>query len=1193
MAPTRRSTTLVLAAAVLVALVASLGWWLASGGRARAGGSSAASPAPAVPRAEAAPGAAQLAKPQAPETTQRRAAEEPALAAQPELDPADARWIDGRVLFPPGAPSDPTLAVVAVRRSASAHETPSLMQMVLGTGAFVEWFQAGRDQPFARAAVGADGRFSLAVPKELDSVSLDVDGRWLRLGSALPVALVGERTHVELRAALGGFVAGRVLAPEDASMTERDLEGGLAWLLPKPQGFDPAAFAEFPRLVQRVALDVHGRFELRGVATGRPWTVFVEPPWLQTASADDVRVEPGATLELELEPERGATVIGVVRDDRSQPIEGAELVVADSIDALEDRGGLGALLARRAQSAQDGTFRLSGLPTGSVRVRARKEGIQRSSLERLELEPGQVLTGVVFELDRGKHVAGRVVWPDGTPAAGALVQAGRAGRRVEQEAGAGARGLDRDVQAAIGAALGGDLGMRRVRDETTTDAQGRFVIDGLGLGDYVVEAWASEVGPDGERRDGGVRSEALDPSVDGLELVLIPQRVLGGTVVDQAGRPVERFDVDVAARAAEDNPLTIVFGSKPAHVFEGTAGRFRMPGLEAGQWALTVRADGYSVSRTVAFDMPQALDEPEIEVRIVPAARVKGRVLEPDGLPAAGARVTAGRPAGAGFMALLGGAMESDVAVAGPDGTFVLEGLDAGNVELVARGDGGAPSATAELALAPGSTHDVTLALRRGGRITGEVLGRDGAAVADARVQVMTDGFSSTLDARTDAAGRFAFDALEPGRWQIFATPETAGERDASERRSSWRERLSRSVEVADEETVHVVLGAEPRRSVTVSGTVRAGGEPHDASVTFRPARGGSTWADLRSEGTDDAGHYELRLDAPGEYAVTVTSHLSAGASNDFVVTVPDAETHEHDFVLPLGRISGRVTGPDGEPAAGVPIRVESDGPRGRRSFGSDPFDGRTTGDDGTYSFDMLAPGTYTVLAGGRSFGLFSTGPDTGRAARSGIAVGPDEHVAGIDFTLEKGVEVSGRVIDADGLPVAGAAVWARSAAGSIVDRMSPVRSDKSGHFRYAGLAPGTYTFSARTERSASRESAAVQLAPGRPRTVEVVVLDATMLVALGVDESGAPVRTRVLVRDAAGNAVSDIASLDTLWSGLAAGSGGSEHAVGPLAPGVYAVVLERASDGARAERSVDVAGQDELRVELAFEEPPGSASDE
>ena len=64
--------------------------------------------------------------------------------------------------------------------------------------------------------------------------------------------------------------------------------------------------------------------------------------------------------------------------------------------------------------------------------------------------------------------------------------------------------------------------------------------------------------------------------------------------------------------------------------------------------------------------------------------------------------------------------------------------------------------------------------------------------------------------------------------------------------------------------------------------------------------------------------------------------------------------------------------------------------------------------------------------------------------------------------------------MDERGLPVKDAAIFARDANGAVVDRMSGTASDESGNFRYAGLAPGRYTFAARSRTKASQTSAPV-----------------------------------------------------------------------------------------------------------------------
>ena len=74
----------------------------------------------------------------------------------------------------------------------------------------------------------------------------------------------------------------------------------------------------------------------------------------------------------------------------------------------------------------------------------------------------------------------------------------------------------------------------------------------------------------------------------------------------------------------------------------------------------------------------------------------------------------------------------------GERGRFTLDGLEAGHLDLTARADGFAFSATQALELAEGETRrDVVLTLRAGARLTGVVYAPDGGFAASRKVTLM------------------------------------------------------------------------------------------------------------------------------------------------------------------------------------------------------------------------------------------------------------------------------------------------------------------------------------------------------------------------------------------------------------------------------------------------------------------------
>ena len=122
------------------------------------------------------------------------------------------------------------------------------------------------------------------------------------------------------------------------------------------------------------------------------------------------------------------------------------------------------------------------------------------------------------------------------------------------------------------------------------------------------------------------------------------------------------------------------------------------------------------------------------------------------------------------------------------------------------------------------------------------------------------------------------------------------------------------------------------------------------------------------------------------------------------------------------------------------------------------------SGPDGKYALTDLPAGSYTISVTRTGFA-----PQTyakGRAITpTPIEVAAGQQVANVDFALQPGGFIAGRILDEDGAPFAGAVVDAlitRSDNGTdTLFSVSTSQTDDRGEFRLFGLAPGNYYVSA------------------------------------------------------------------------------------------------------------------------------------
>lgn len=1113
------------------------------------------SPAPAAaapgPRAAAAPEAAAAIESPAPELAgpevQAQDQEVPAAASERReagarvVDPLLARRVAGRVEFPAGTPKDEQLAVAVLERETA----PS---------SFTEaWDDIVESEVLARADVEATGAFSLLVPNDAKTSWVVLRSRYLRLerAVALPERSAGE--EILLRPELGAWISGRLVLPEDAGAFEPK-EFRLELVPDAMSALSGAGMMALPRESRRAG-DLAGdlSFEWGGVAAGVPLDVRVRPEDFAARKSGRFELQPGEHLELELALSAGGSLAGSVRDDQGRAVDDAEIEV--EIDPV--MMGRGGYEVRSGKTSDDGTFDLRAVAPGKLKLLVSADGLLDDSLD-VELKEGERRADLAIVLGSGSSIAGRVRMSDGTPVPDAKV-------RVEFDP-ASLSGM-----AAFNA-------MRGANGDGTTDAQGAFEVRGLGKGPFLVRA---SLDKDGE--SWRARKSPVAPDTRDLELELLAPLALDGRVVDDAGTPVTKFSVRAATRT---NSFLRGMGAETAQDdFEDEQGRFSLSGVAPGSWIVFASGEGYGHGDDLELELPTS---GEVVLRLPRASVVRGSVVSPEGQPVAGATVEPEL----GLEQLIERASgDSPSAVSGDDGSFELRGLTPGTVSIAARREGYAKSLPTALDLAPsGAEENVRLALRRGGRILGEVFGKDGKPLSGTTVlaQQPTDVANQRFGT-TDGEGRFAFENVTPGSYQVMTMPGQGGSKELSGDNFAdmFADMKLQMVEVIDGEDVHVQLGARPANPVRVTGRVRVAGRPEPGVLVSFILDGSKGMSDFKFTSAGADGTYTVELDKPGSYLIQV-QRLTGGAGQQQNVQlnadVPDEREHQIDLDLPVGSICGLVRGMDGEPLAGARVTLSVDGPVSNRTFMGGHYAEIETAADGRYELTWLREGTYTVAAGGPQLGgMFGEvgGEVPGREVKDEVRVSDGERVEGVDFRLRAPGRLKGIVRDAAGQPVKDAAVFLRDAEGRPVERFAMVASDASGRFSYSGIAPGEYSLSLRNASMVSPEDVEITIRPGEETSVELGVAPGTLLLVVLSDEDNNPVDCAVTVRDEAGRQVNGLWSLADLMAMMQSGEFSSkEQRVGPLPPGEY-LVEAIAVDGRKATKPVQLAGQAERKLNL------------
>jgi protocatechuate 3,4-dioxygenase beta subunit len=288
------------------------------------------------------------------------------------------------------------------------------------------------------------------------------------------------------------------------------------------------------------------------------------------------------------------------------------------------------------------------------------------------------------------------------------------------------------------------------------DGEGRFEATGLAAGKYV--ALASAPG----RFPLDTPTELTLPTTAEIEIPLRSGGALVGRVVEKDGTPATDARVLVQRHASN--------GRFRGETLVDDEGRFAFDSLPPGEYGVDVTgATGQSLidassDRAVQASVVIDADERR-ELEFVVAGRdgaITGRVVASDGEPLASAFVCAEPselPPGAVTRRSCSARMTE------VDGSFVIEGLQAGRYTLVARIRGGGEARRSEVAIGD----DVELVVQGTGTITGSAHYAREGGVPDMLVveAVRSDAEVRRREAFLRSEGRWSITGLPPGDYAI------------------------------------------------------------------------------------------------------------------------------------------------------------------------------------------------------------------------------------------------------------------------------------------------------------------------------------------------------------------------------------------------------------------------------------------
>jgi hypothetical protein len=524
---------------------------------------------------------------------------------------------------------------------------------------------------------------------------------------------------------------------------------------------------------------------------------------------------------------------------------------------------------------------------------------------------------------------------------------------------------------------------------------------------------------------------------------------------------VARLEIDEAPRdllrdRGKESP-------EAAHVQSGSDGRFSIA-LPAGRYELELSAEGLA-SGVVNVELDAGSTEDVDDVELPTASPASGIVVDAAGHPVEGAWVTVRADrSNEESDASLTTAVRTDAkghftAAAAASPIFSIEAVSPGAPASHSIRFGGGRRR------AGGSS---TIRLDRGRRITGIVRRADGSPAAGALIAASGHAVESGED------GTFALEGVSPTAVTIVSSSgdlraATLVKRDASrvELRLSPAAHLSGSVIDA------ITRKPIPRAQIQLSG------------------KGERRWR------TDRRGRFELTGLAPGAAEISAGKLGYALAAFRSVDVGSGAGGRVEIALVPLATVEGKVIDEKKLPVAGARIAEPAPGSTSARS---------------------AKDGTFAILVDGRNaVRLEATAAGFAPGLTEGIRVRPGERRKGIVVTLPRGVSVSGRVVDENRKPIAGAKVELapdlvsgsrrgfRRSRGNRTDEDS-VLTNAAGKFVFEHLVADTYRVTASHAGHSDKVAAGVKV-PGDGKPMPDIVLSpAASIQGFVRDGSGQPI---------------------------------------------------------------------------------------
>jgi protocatechuate 3,4-dioxygenase beta subunit len=495
--------------------------------------------------------------------------------------------------------------------------------------------------------------------------------------------------------------------------------------------------------------DAKGNYSFARLPVGVQYSMWVHHP--KYAPSAGVSLRALADESQDLQPivlGSGYRIFGSIRDEGGNPLQGAEVIVQlhasmnfgfkdpDSVNQEESAGRL-----QRVTTDGDGNYEFLHLSQGIYQIEASLEDFASA------IDNAVQCMGEEFDVERDltlgteHRLAGLVRDEAGNPIPDALVAA--------------ARIRPRPIFSI----------------ETRTDENGQFELRGLPEGAYGLNTMPEGYAP---ARLTHVQSNRTD-----IELVVRQKGSVSGLVTGTRGEPITSFTLELF----RVNQGTAQYGMTQRRLqVDDATGKYHFTDLDRGSYVLLVRGRDFAPTYSGGFYIERE-EHTDVNVQLQKGGTLTGMVTDPNGNPLAGAKVTL---RGRDYHEWNQNSILAD-SIGDPNnvplitvktdskGNFLMDNAYPGEHQVEASHSNFLTTYAGISVMADRSNQVGEIRLEMGASIHGTVTTKSGSTAAGATVFLNlkdTNGGFFSRKALADAKGRFAYDGLQPGLYEVSAVQD-------------------------------------------------------------------------------------------------------------------------------------------------------------------------------------------------------------------------------------------------------------------------------------------------------------------------------------------------------------------------------------------------------------------------------------